>query len=129
MRGSGHNQYVDAYVDNGSGFTWEDYKAEIDAGRPLLIMVEGHTMLGFGYDETDGAQTVDLYDTWGLGMDTMDWGGSYSGLPMLGVTTFTLTGGAVGTPEPGVTCLALLSACVAAYVRRRRKSPADRSAA
>jgi hypothetical protein len=59
------------------GFTFDDYMAEIDAGRPVLIHIEGHTMLGFGYDSAD--DTVYLHDTWDYSTHTMTWGGSYAG--------------------------------------------------
>jgi len=32
------------------GFTFDDYVAEIDAGRVVMIHVEGHSMFGYGYD-------------------------------------------------------------------------------
>ncbi len=38
-------------VDSQNGsFTFEDYMAEIDAGRPVLVHVTGHTMTGYGYN-------------------------------------------------------------------------------
>ena len=32
------------------GFTFADYMAEIDAGRPVMLQVIGHSMVGVGYD-------------------------------------------------------------------------------
>ncbi len=76
------------------GFTWTDYKAEIDAGRPVLIQVEGHTMLGYGYND-DGSNTMYIHDTWDYSAHSMVFGGSYSGMKHYGVTTLTL--GSPGT--------------------------------
>lgn len=77
------------------GFSLDDYMAEIDAGRAVLIHVEGHTMLGYGYDEANNS-TIYLRDTWTSGTHTMTWGGSYSGLGMWGVTVVDLA----AVPEP-----------------------------
>jgi len=67
-----------------SGFTFAQYKAEIDAGHPVMIHVQGHTMVGVGYYNTDN--TVILHDTWDYSNHTMSWGGSYSGMVMWGVS-------------------------------------------
>jgi hypothetical protein len=71
------NQLIYGYQGNTLGFTFDDYMAEIDAGRPVLIHVEGHTMLGFGYDVS--GETVYLHDTWDYSTHTMTWGGTYAG--------------------------------------------------
>jgi len=52
--------YPNPIKSNTFGFTFDDYKNEIDKGRPVLIQVEGHTMLGVGYNDPD---TVYLHDT------------------------------------------------------------------
>ena len=80
---------------NTQGFTFAQYKQEIDAGRPVLIQVEGHTMLGYGYDNT--GSLVYLHDTWDYLSHTMTWGGSYSGMAHWGVTTIELQ---AYTPDP-----------------------------
>jgi len=51
----------DNYYGNTDGFTFDQFKAEIDAGYPVLIHVEGHTMLGYGY-QADGM--IYIHDTW-----------------------------------------------------------------
>jgi hypothetical protein len=84
------NQYIYGYQGNTLGFTFDDYMAEIDAGRPVLIHVVGHTMLGFGYDVS--GNTVYLHDTWGYGTYTMTWGGTYSGYQHIGVSVIQLAG-------------------------------------
>ena len=83
------------------GFSFEDYQNEIDAGRGVLIHVEGHTMAGIGYDEFGN---IVLYDTWSTGPHTMAWGGAYDGLGLWGVTVFELAGGEQiiqSVPAPG----------------------------
>jgi len=82
------NQYIYGYDGNILGFTFADFKAEIDAGRPVLIQVAGHTMLGFGYD--DSGSTVYIHDTWDYSNHTMTWGGYYSGMVHYGVTVCRL---------------------------------------
>ena len=92
-----YNRYRLGYDPDGAGpnppvtqgITFADYKAEIDAGRPVLIHVEGHTMLGFGYDDT--GSTVYLHDTWDYLNHTMIWGGSYSGMIHTGATVVHLS--------------------------------------
>jgi hypothetical protein len=56
------------------GFTFAQYIAEIDAGRPVIIQVKGHSMYGYGYEAANN--TVLLHDTWTLGQHSMTWGGS-----------------------------------------------------
>ena len=41
-----------------------------------MIQVEGHSMLGYGYN--DSGTLVYLRDTWDYGSHSMTWGGSYS---------------------------------------------------
>jgi len=88
-------QLIYGYNGNTAGFTFTQYKQEIDAGRPVLIQVEDHTMLGFGYDNT--GNLVYLHDTWDYSSHTMTWGGSYNQLPQWGVTTMLLQS---MTPNP-----------------------------
>ncbi len=82
-----YSQYIYGYNGNTLGFTFAQYKQEIDAGRPVLIQVSGHTMIGFGYDNPN---VVYLHDTWDYSTHTMTWGGSYSGLQHYGVGVFQL---------------------------------------
>lgn len=80
------------------GFSFADYMNEIDNGRVVMIHVEGHSMFGYGYDNSGVDDIVYLHDTWSLGQKSMTWGGSYSGLSMWGVTVLELAGGVVPTP-------------------------------
>ena len=84
------SQYIYGYNGNTEGFTFDDFKAEIDAGRPVLIHIVGHTMLGYGYD--DAGSIVYLHDTWDYSDHSMTWGGSYAGSPHLGVTVIRVAG-------------------------------------
>jgi len=77
------SQYIYGWNGNTAGFTFNQYKQEIDNGRPVLIQVEGHTMLGYGYDDT--GNLIYLHDTWDYNSHTMVWGGSYSGMLHYGV--------------------------------------------
>ncbi|HOV49718.1 MAG TPA: InlB B-repeat-containing protein [Candidatus Cryosericum sp.] len=72
------SQYIDAGpLGKAGGFTFNQFKAEIDAGRPLIVHVKNHSMLGYGYDSTN--QTIYVHDTWDYSSHTMIWGGTYSG--------------------------------------------------
>ncbi len=71
-----YNQYTDITSGNPNpgGFSFTQYKAEIDAGRPVMINLEGHTIVGVGYADPD---IVYLHDTWDSGTHSMTWGGRY----------------------------------------------------
>jgi len=75
-----YNQYIYGYKGNTKGFTFNQYKEEIDNGYPVLIQVEGHTMLGVGYSTPN---TVILHDTWDYSYHTMTWGGTYGSSPAM----------------------------------------------
>jgi len=105
-----YNQYIYGYDGIPAGFTYDQYKSEIDAGRPVLIQLDMHTMLGYGY--LDSTSDILVYDTWSLGGGQMTWGGSYSGLNHCGVTALTLI------PEPATVTLLGLGAL--GLLRRKR---------
>ncbi len=83
-----YNQYIYGYNGNTIGFTYDQYKAEIDAGRPVMFHVQGHTMVGIGYD--DSSNLMYIHDTWDYSTHTMTWGGSYSGMLHYAVTIVEL---------------------------------------
>lgn len=87
------NQRIYGYEGNTNGFTYEQFKAEIDAGRPVMIQVVGHSMVGYGYN--DSGNTIYIHDTWDHNNHSMAWGGSYSGMTHHGVSVFRLQ-----TPPP-----------------------------
>jgi hypothetical protein len=84
-----YNQKID--TDQEGGFSYAQYKAEIDAKHPVLIHVEGHTMAGIGYnDDNDSNPIVYLHDTWDYDIHEMTWGDSYAGMDHFGVTVIHL---------------------------------------
>jgi len=70
------------------GFSFADYMAEIDAGRPVMIHVIGHSMVGVGYEAA--TQTVYIHNTWDNSVHNMTWGESYSGMNHAAVTVLHL---------------------------------------
>ncbi len=89
-----YNQYIEEVVSG--GFTYEQFQAEIDAGRPVLIQLWGHTMLGYGYSTT--GNLIYVHDTWDYSNHTMTWGGYYTGgLLHQGVTVIHLEPSFEGT--------------------------------
>lgn len=106
-----YSQYIRGRGANPDlGFTFDDYRAEIDAGRPVIIQLEGHTVLGIGYT---GPDTVTLYDTWAEEPGTMAWGGSYAGMVQYGVMAMELT------PEPA--SMALVGLGLLGLLLRRKR--------
>ena len=88
-----YNQYIKGRGTNPAlGFTYAQYKAEIDAGRPVMIQLAGHTVVGVGYD--DSANRLYIHDTWDYSTHTMTWGGTYAGMQQYGVTIVCLASGA-----------------------------------
>jgi C1A family cysteine protease len=81
-----YNQMTDNQI--AGGFSFNDYMSEIDAGRPVLLQVVGHTMVGVGYDLPS---TVYLHDTWDNSVHTMTWGTEYiPGMDLMAVTVIRL---------------------------------------
>jgi subtilisin-like proprotein convertase family protein len=64
-------------VFTSSGWTYDDYCSEIDAGRPvhlgLTSTAGGHSVLGVGYNDTGGKENIILHTTWGLGLQEWEW--------------------------------------------------------
>jgi hypothetical protein len=97
-----YNQKTD---NNGGGFTYSSYKAQIDAGYPVLLNLAGHSIVGVGYADPN---TVYLNDTWDHGTHQMTWGGSYSGMALQSVSVVNPV--RPNSPVPTITGLNPLSA-------------------
>jgi hypothetical protein len=90
-----YNQKTDNTI--AGGFSFAQFQAEINAGRPVMLNLEGHTIVGVGYDTSTNA--VIIHDTWDYLDHSMTWGASYAGMPLMSVSivnleppaTFTLT--------------------------------------
>lgn len=87
-----YNQSTDNIISG--GFSYAQYKAEIDAGRPVMINLEGHTVVGIGYSDPS---TIYIHDTWDYATHSMPWSGSYSGMELLSVSIVNLE-----EPETGL---------------------------
>jgi len=124
-----YNQYIDA-LGLTYGFSYADFMAEIDAGRPVMVHIENHSMYGYGYylDPT-GAPMINVYDTlgpnqgWpnnGTNPGVLAWGGAYgtTGMYHYGVTVLELTGGVI--PAPGAILLGSIGIGLVHWLRRRR---------
>lgn len=101
-------QLIYGYDGNTLGFTFANFKNEIDAGRPVMIQLEGHSMLGYGYNDT--GQTIYIHDTWNYDNHTMTWGGSYSGMQHYAVTVFRLAAPTTTTPTLTTTAVSSITA-------------------
>jgi hypothetical protein len=94
-----YNQKTD---NNSGGFTLANFKAEIDAGYPVLLNLAGHSIVGYGYD----GSTIYIRDTWDndpANTYTMPWGGSYDGMKLLSVSVVHLK----SAPQPDLGRLVL----------------------
>lgn len=89
-----YNQKTD---NNNGGFTYAMYKAEIDAGRPVMLNLAGHTIVGVGYND-DSGNLVYIHDTWDHSVHSFTWGGSYGGMTLLSVSIVNLASAACNTP-------------------------------
>jgi hypothetical protein len=94
-----YNQKTENQVTG--GFSLADFKAEIDAGHPVLLNLTGHSIVGYGYS----GSTIFVRDSWDSDPEktyTMTWGGSYSyaGMPLRSVSVVQLAPPASSPPPP-----------------------------
>ncbi len=82
------NQFILGWEGNTIGFTLDQYRAAIDNGFPVMIQIEGHSMVGLGYET--GSNLIYVHNTWDHQMHEMTWGGSYSGMAHYGVSVIQL---------------------------------------
>jgi len=78
-----YNQRTENIVTG--AFSLADFQAEINAGHPVFLNLEGHSVVGYGYD----GSTIYIRDTWDnnpSSLHTMSWGGSYQDMAMLSVS-------------------------------------------
>jgi len=92
------------------GFSFADYMAEIDSEHPVMIQLEGHSMVGVGYNAED--RLVYVHNTWDNEIHEMVWGGSYAGMDHIAVTVIHLAPTASTVPEPATVVLLSLSGIV-----------------
>ncbi|MBP5585581.1 MAG: hypothetical protein J6Y92_04430, partial [Lentisphaeria bacterium] len=59
---------------DGGVFTFDDYRKEIDAGRPVMVLVKGHAMVGYGYNAETREIIIDNCYEAG---ERMVWDGTY----------------------------------------------------
>jgi len=100
-----YNQKTDNTI--AGGFSFAQFKAEIDAGRPVFLNLAGHSVVGIGYNDT--GSTVYIHDTWDYLNHSMTWGGSYAGMQLLSVSIVNLNppgGTALPTAPSGLTATA-----------------------
>jgi hypothetical protein len=91
------NQNTDNKV--AGGFSLANFQAEINAGHPVMLNLDGHTIVGYGYE----GSTIYIRDTWDNDPNhtyTMPWGGSYQGMELYSVSVVHLVPAAPpgGTP-------------------------------
>jgi len=101
-----YNQVTDNNI--AGGFSFEQFKAEIDVNRPVLLNLAGHSVVGVGYDNS--SYTVYIHDTWDYSNHTMTWGEGYSGMGLLSVSIVNLRGAETPAPPnpPGTNSTAIM---------------------
>ena len=83
-----YNQYIYGWEGNTLGYTLDQFKASIDSGIPVMIQIQGHSMVGIGYETT--SSTIYILNTWDYSIHPMTWGGEYSGMLHYGVSVVQL---------------------------------------
>lgn len=88
-------------------FTWNSFRAEIDAGRPVVLLVDSdgdggtdHFATAYGYRDDGGTLQYACRDTWDTGIHWYNFAQMASGRPwgIYGATTFQIGGSVVPGP-------------------------------
>lgn len=80
-------QLTDTQVSG--GFSFADFKAEIDSGHPVMVHLEGHTIVGTGYNDSVNPPVIYLNDTWNNTPNhSMEWSATstYAGMKLAAVS-------------------------------------------
>ena len=93
-----YTQAIYGYSGNTTGFTFGQFQQEINLGYPVMIQLQGHSMVGYGYDAATA--TIYVHDTWDYSNHSMTWGGSYAGMQQWGVGVYHLP--PIASPAPFV---------------------------
>ncbi|MCK9422161.1 MAG: T9SS type A sorting domain-containing protein [Bacteroidales bacterium] len=82
---------------NSNGFTYEDFKNEINNNRPVLLSLTGdggvgHSMVAYGYNDNNDEHWLWINDTWDNFSHKMHWDGLYSSYNLFidGITVIEL---------------------------------------
>ena len=106
----GYKANVHDYFYYNGTFNWTMYKAEIDAGRPVVLLVDSdgngysdHFIPAFGYDDTSGVQKYAAYNTWDGSLHWYDFGPAVAGKAwgIIGGTTLSIIGTATPSTPSG----------------------------
>ena len=112
---SNYNQLTDTPYGHSSGFTFNNFMGEINAGRPVVThwvtsSGGGHSMLGVGYNPL--ANTIFIHDTWDNSLHEVSWDGSYSNYNLKTVSVIKLVSSGTqcpntpSKPDGSTTCFA-----------------------
>ncbi len=122
-------QYIPFAVNKYFGeFGWTAYKAEIDSGRPVVLLVDtdgdgytDHFVTGIGYDNT--TMEYGIYDTWDRNIHWFNWAGIEpgEGWGIYGVTLFRVNCQIPTLTQWGLIILVALIIFSTWVVLRRRK--------
>jgi hypothetical protein len=91
-----------------SGLTWDVFKAEIDAGRPVGLLVDSdsngstdHFVPAFGYDDSSATKMYAAYNTWDYSLHWYEFGPMVAGKPfgIYGAVTLQLGSSSVLPPQ------------------------------
>jgi hypothetical protein len=87
-------------------FTWNSFRAEIDAGRPVVLLVDtdadgftDHFVPAIGYSDDGGTNQYACRDTWDTGIHWFDFAQMAPGQPwgIFDATTFQISGSLPGS--------------------------------